>query len=114
MEKIQRPPHFWRELWRIVVGYLVSEDRVRAWFLLVVGVGLTVVYTYLVPLPAKALGDVVTTLSNQNTEQFWATLPRAIILPLIVISTVVFAQLFNALLSLYWRRWLTLDFLRRY
>lgn len=112
--QIQRPPHFGRELWRIVVGYLVSEDKLRAWFLLVVGIALTVVYTYLVPLPARALGEVVTALSDQNAELFWAKLPRALVLPFIVIATVIFAQIFNALLSLYWRRWLTLDFLRRY
>jgi putative ATP-binding cassette transporter len=113
-EQIKRPAHFWRELWRIVASYLVSEDKLRAWALLIFGIALTVVYTYLVPLPAKALGDVVTALSEQNAELFWARLPRALILPLIVVAVVIFAQVFDALLALYWRRWLTLDFLRRY
>ncbi len=115
MEQLERAPGFWRDLWRLSAGYFLSEQKVAAWLLLLGGIFCSVLFTYLVLLlPARVMGNVVTALSAKDTGRFWATLPPAIILPLVVIAMVSLAQVLNVLLSLFWRRWLTRDLLRRY
>lgn len=113
-EQIQRPPNFGGELWRMVGNYLFSEEKLSAWFFLLASIAFTILYTYLVPLAPKALGDVITALSNKDTNAFWLALPLAIIYPLISVAVVSLAQVFNSMLSLNWRQWLTRNFLSRY
>ena len=103
-----------QQFWKIAKPYWFSSEKWGAITLLTLLIILSIIGTALLLIVSIFLGEVTTSLAEQNQELFIQSI-------LIFIGIIVFGvfllslkSYIQAKLSLYWRRWLTYQFLKGY
>lgn len=103
-----------QQFWKVGKPYWFSSERWGAITLLILLIILSIISTVLLLIVSIFLGEVTTSLAEQNQEVFIQSV--SIFIAIIVIGVVLLSlkSYVQAKLSLYWRRWLTYHFLNGY
>jgi vitamin B12/bleomycin/antimicrobial peptide transport system ATP-binding/permease protein len=113
-EKIQQLKQFLRWFWQIAKDYFLSSERFRAWGLLGMVIGGTLVIRPLGLQVAIYTSKITTALSQKD----FATYKNVLLISTGLTASLIFAFLAQSFVeqkfSLYWRKWLTNQFLNRY
>lgn len=103
-----------QQFWKLAKPYWLSSEKWGAITLLILLIILSIIGTLLLLILSIFLGEVTTALADKNQELFIQSV-------LIFVGIIVFGVLLLSLksyvqakLSLYWRRWLTYQFLNGY
>ncbi len=106
--------NFVRRIWAIAKSYWFGDEKWGGIALLVFLIAITLVSTHLHIIANGQRGNLLSTLAAKDINRFWITNWK--LLGVYLILTVIWAA-YNYILkklSLYWRRWLTNDFLGKY
>ncbi|MEM7715622.1 MAG: ABC transporter ATP-binding protein/permease [Cyanobacteria bacterium P01_A01_bin.68] len=103
-----------QQFWKIAKPYWLSSEKWGAITLLILLIILSIISTVLLLIVSIFLGEVTTSLAQQNQEVFIQSV--SIFIGIIVIGVLLLSlkSYVQAKLSLYWRRWLTYQFLNKY
>ena len=103
-----------RQFWKVAKPYWFSSEKWGAITLLILLIILSIISTALLLIVSIFLGEVTTALAQQNQEVFIQSV--LIFIGIIVFGVILlsFKSYVQAKLSLYWRRWLTYNFLNKY
>lgn len=107
-------PSFFGQFWSITKIYWLGDEKWGAISLLAILIGITILSTNLNIRANTEQGRLLSNLASRDANQFWATTWK--LFGLYLMLTFIWA-LYNYIrkkLSLYWRRWLTNYFLRKY
>ena len=96
-----------RQAFTLIKPYFQSEEKWRAWGLLVAIVGLNLAAVYMLVLLNEWNRVFYDALQNKQADVFWQQLWRFSWLALIYIVIAVYKFYLTQLLQLDWRRWLT-------
>ena len=93
---------------------LWGEEKKGAISLLILLFILLVAYSQLSVVLSQQQGEIISSLSKQDTDRFWRTIQ--IFLGVLVVYVPLFAgfSYVQSKLGIYWRRWLTQNFLGKY
>jgi vitamin B12/bleomycin/antimicrobial peptide transport system ATP-binding/permease protein len=114
MEKIQQLKQFLWWFWDVAKRYWVSKERFRAWGLLAIVVFFIILADSTNAFLNRYQGELTTALTNKELQNFHHSLLMfggMLIGWLIFLIVRIFIQ---TKLELYWREWLTNNFLNRY
>ncbi|MGF1676640.1 MAG: ABC transporter ATP-binding protein/permease [Rivularia sp. (in: cyanobacteria)] len=103
-----------QQFWKVAKPYWFSSEKWGAITLLILLIILSLFSTALLLIVSIFLGEVTTSLAEQDRERFTQSILifiGVIVLGVFLLSLKSYIQ---AKLSLYWRRWLTDSFLNRY
>ncbi len=113
-EKIQQFKQFLRWFWQIAKDYFLSSEKFRAWGLLALVIVGTIISRPLGLQVAIYTSKITTALSQKD----FATYKNVLLISTGLTVSLVFIILAKSFLeqkfSLYWRQWLTNQFLNRY
>ncbi|HEY1234215.1 MAG TPA: ABC transporter ATP-binding protein/permease [Candidatus Binatia bacterium] len=98
---------FVRDLWTLLRPYWKSEERGRAWLLLLANIALILVTVYLTVLFNQWYNAFYNTLQTKEQAEFFHQLGRFCVLAAIYIVVAVYRTYLNQMLQIRWRRWLT-------
>ncbi len=98
---------FLMRAWRLACPYWASEERSRAWLLLLSSVGLTLFMVWIDVLFNTWQKDFYNALEEKNETDFWALLGWFCLLAAIMITAAVYQQYLQRMLEMRWRAWLT-------
>ncbi|MBE9214968.1 ABC transporter ATP-binding protein/permease [Plectonema cf. radiosum LEGE 06105] len=103
-----------QQFWKVAKPYWLSSEKWGAITLLILLIILSIISTALLLIVSIFLGEVTTSLAQQNQEVFIQSV--SIFIGIIVIGVLLLSlkSYIQAKLSLYWRRWLTYHFLNKY
>ena len=103
-----------QEFWAIAKPYWVGNEKKGAWTLLGTLFLLLIVYTPLSVSLTNIQGNVISALTELNQERFTRTI--YLFLGILIIYVPLYASFgyIQDKLGVYWRRWLTHNFLNRY
>ncbi|MEO0839711.1 MAG: ABC transporter ATP-binding protein/permease [Cyanobacteria bacterium J06643_5] len=103
-----------QQFWKIAKPYWFSSEKWGAITLLILLIILSIISTALLLIVSIFLGEVTTALAQQNQEVFIQSV--LIFIGIIVFGVILLSlkSYIQAKLSLYWRRWLTYNFLNKY
>jgi putative ATP-binding cassette transporter len=104
---MQKTTTFVRDLWTLLRPYWQSEERNRAWLLLLANIGLILVTVYLTVLFNQWYNAFYNTLQTKAQAEFFHQLGRFCMLAVIYIVIAVYRIYLNQMLQIRWRRWLT-------
>ena len=103
-----------RRIFAIVYPYFVSEEKFRAWGLFVLMVGGSLGHSAVGPFVFRQLGSMTSALAAGDAARLWQGMLNFFGgIGLWALTNVCWLYSYN-LLSLYWRRWLTLRLLGKY
>ena len=103
-----------KRFWAIAKLYWLGQEKKGALTILGLLLVLLIAYTQLSVVLTKQQGDIISSLSAKDPDRFWHTIQ--IFVGVLVVYVPLFAG-FNYVqskLAIYWRRWLTYNFLGRY
>ena len=103
-----------KRFWAIAKLYWLGQEKKGALTILGLLLVLLIAYTQLSVVLTKQQGDIISSLSAKDPDRFWHTIQ--IFVGVLVVYVPLFAG-FNYVQSksaIYWRRWLTYNFLGRY
>lgn len=103
---------FVRDLWALLQPYWKSEERGRAWLLLLANIGLILVTVYVTVLFNQWYNAFYNALQAKAQAEFFHQLGRFCVLAAIYILIAVYRIYLNQMLQIRWRRWLTDRYLR--
>jgi len=98
---------FVRDLWALQQPYWKSEERGRAWLLLLANIGLILVTVYVTVLFNQWYNAFYNALQAKAQAEFFHQLGRFCVLAAIYILIAVYRIYLNQMLQIRWRRWLT-------
>jgi putative ATP-binding cassette transporter len=98
---------FVRDLWALLQPYWKSEERGRAWLLLLANIGLILVTVYVTVLFNQWYNAFYNALQAKAQAEFFHQLGRFCVLAAIYILITVYRIYLNQMLQIRWRRWLT-------
>ena len=98
---------FVRDLWTLLQPYWKSEERGRAWLLLLANIGLILVTVYVTVLFNQWYNAFYNALQAKAQAEFFHQLGRFCVLAAIYILIAVYRIYLNQMLQIRWRRWLT-------
>jgi len=98
---------FVRDLWALLQPYWKSEERGRAWLLLLANIGLILVTVYVTVLFIQWYNAFYNALQAKAQAEFFHQLGRFCVLAAIYILIAVYRIYLNQMLQIRWRRWLT-------
>lgn len=98
---------FVRDLWTLLRPYWKSEDRSRAWLLLLANIALTLATVYMTVLFNQWYNAFYNSLQAKAQAEFFHQLGRFCVLAAIYIVIAVYRIYLNQMLQIRWRRWLT-------
>jgi len=101
----------WRAVWNLIRPYWVSDDKWRAWSLLVAVIALALGMVYLNVLFNAWNRDFYNALENKNYPVFTAQLWRFSYLAFIYIAVAIYRVYLTQWLEIRWRTWLTREYL---
>jgi len=103
-----------KKFWKIAKLYWWGEEKKGAISLLILLFILLVAYSQLSVVLSQQQGEIISSLSKQDTGRFWRTIQ--IFLGVLVVYVPLFAgfSYVQSKLGIYWRRWLTQNFLGKY
>ncbi|BAQ62450.1 nitrate ABC transporter [Geminocystis sp. NIES-3708] len=100
--------------WAIAKLYWLGSEKKGAFILLGILGLLLIGYTQLSVLLNTAQGDLISTLSAKNETKFWQTVLRFLLILVVYVPLFAGFSYTQSKLGLYWRRWLTENFLNKY
>lgn len=103
-----------RKFWLIAKLYWVSSEKKGAWTLLLTLGVLLIAYTQLSVLLNEAQGGLISTLAAKDETAFWQTVGKFLLVLVIYVPLFAGFSYTQSKLGLYWRRWLTNNFLTKY
>ncbi len=103
-----------RKFWSIAKLYWVSSEKKGAWTLLLTLGVLLIAYTQLSVLLNQAQGGLISTLAAKDETAFWQTVGKFLLVLVIYVPLFAGFSFTQSKLGLYWRRWLTTNFLNKY
>ena len=103
-----------RQAFTLIKPYFQSEEKWRAWGLLLAIVGLNLAAVYMLVLLNEWNRVFYDALQNKQADVFWQQLWRFSWLALIYIVIAVYKFYLTQLLQLDWRRWLTANMQQRW
>lgn len=103
-----------RKFWAIAKLYWVSSEKKGAWTLLLTLGVLLIAYTQLSVLLNEAQGGLISTLAAKDETAFWQTVGKFLLVLVIYVPLFAGFSYTQSKLGLYWRRWLTNNFLTKY
>jgi putative ATP-binding cassette transporter len=116
--KRRRPAPFslaaWRQFLRIAKPYWLEEERKRAWFLLLLLVGLMMVETKLAVMLNNQTGEMTSALAAKDGARFWKAVRDCLFVLVFAVPVYGFYYYMRDLFANQWRRWLTGRFLDGY
>ena len=98
---------FVRDLWALLQPYWKSEERGRAWLLLLANIGLILATVYVTVLFNQWYNAFYNALQAKAQAEFFHQLGRFCVLAAIYILIAVYRIYLNQMLQIRWRRWLT-------
>lgn len=98
---------FVRDLWALLQPYWKSEERGRAWLLLLANIGLILVTVYVTVLFNQWYNAFYNALQAKAQAEFFHQIGRFCVLAAIYILIAVYRIYLNQMLQIRWRRWLT-------
>ena len=103
-----------QEFWAIAKPYWIGNEKKGAWALLATLFLLLIVYTPLSVSLTNIQGNVISALTELNQERFTRTI--YLFLGILIVYVPLYASFgyIQDKLGVYWRRWLTHNFLNRY
>ena len=103
-----------QEFWAIAKPYWIGNEKKGAWTLLATLFLLLIVYTPLSVSLTNIQGNVISALTELNQERFTRTI--YLFLGILIVYVPLYASFgyIQDKLGVYWRRWLTHNFLNRY
>ena len=103
-----------QRFWAIAKLYWWGDEKKGALALLGLLFVLLIAYTQLSVVLTQQQGEIISSLSAKDVERFWRTIQ--IFLAVLVVYVPLFAgfSYVQGRLGIYWRRWLTHDFINRY
>ncbi|WP_407899919.1 ABC transporter ATP-binding protein/permease [Scytonema sp. NUACC26] len=104
----------WQRFWAIAKPYWFKSEKWRARGLLAILLMLALVAAGLQVLISFMNRNLVNALTQKNIESFYRTVWIFVCVIVVAIPLVVFFDYVRKKLSLYWRRWLTNQFLDEY
>lgn len=99
--------NFLRDLWALLQPYWKSEERGRAWLLLLVNIALILVTVYMTVLFNQWYNAFYNALQAKAQAEFFHQLQLFCLLAAIYILVAVYRTYLNQMLQIRWRRWLT-------
>ncbi len=111
MGSIQKTRAFLGTMWVLARPYWVSEERVAAWGLLAVIVGLNLGEVYLSVLFNDWYNQFYDTLQHKDQAEFFHQMFRFAWIAALFIIVGVYQLYLNMMLQIRWRRWLTHHYL---
>jgi len=114
MEKIEKLRQFLRWFWQVAKRYWCSQERFRAWGLLATVVIFIILAETTSALFNRYLGEFTTALTNKQLDKFHHSLVLFGGTLLFLLTFLIIRRFIQNKLELYWREWLTKDFLNRY
>lgn len=114
MERLKQLKQFLSWFWRVAKPYWVSPEKWKAFGLLAIVIIFIIAVNFASVTLNNVQGDFVTSLSEKKVNEFHQNLINflKIILALFAISLI--QSIVQQKLSLYWREWLTQNFLTKY
>lgn len=101
-------------LWRLTIRYWKSDEKKKAWIMLLSIVALTISAVYMTLLLNDWFNAFYSALQDYDTDGVYHQLIRFTYLAFAHIALSVYAYYIQRRLSLSWRRWLTEDYLSRW
>lgn len=117
MKQMILPPrvrHLWRHFWLLAKPYWTSEEKWRALGLLALVIGLSLGIVFMNVQFNSWYNVFYDTLQNYDQAGFKASIFKFTWLALIYIAIAVYAQYFQQMLEMKWRRWLTEHYIARW
>ncbi|WP_239078191.1 MULTISPECIES: ABC transporter ATP-binding protein/permease [Deefgea] len=106
--------HLFRNFWRIAKPYWVSEDKLYAWGLLALVIGLSLGIVYMNVQFNSWNREFYNTLQNVDAVAFKAALIKFAYLAFAYIVIAVHAIWFQQMLEIRWRKWATLHYTQKW
>lgn len=94
-------------IWVLISPYWRSEEKLRAWLLLIVVIAMNLGLVYLLVLLNKWNNDFYNALQNKDFAEFKTQLLRFAGLAFTYIAVAVYQIYLRQMLQIRWRRWLT-------
>ena len=107
-------PGFWRDLWALVHPYWTSEEKGRAWTLLLGVIALTLAIVYMEVQFNRWNNAFFNSLQNKDQAAFFQLMGRFAVLAVIYIVLYIYSVYVNQWLQIRWRRWLTDRYMREW
>jgi len=107
-------PGFWRDLWALIHPYWSSEEKGKAWALLLGVIGLTLALVYMEVQFNRWNNAFFNSLQNKDQAAFFKLMGRFGILAAIYIVLYIYSVYVNQWLQIRWRRWLTDRYMREW
>ncbi|MEM6252571.1 MAG: ABC transporter ATP-binding protein/permease [Cyanobacteria bacterium P01_D01_bin.156] len=98
----------------VILPYWLSREKLGAWSLLVVLIGLLLIQTGLKVVFLIYGGEVTSALAAQDADRFWQAIGIFLIILLVGIPLASLSGYVRAKLGLFWRTWLTHHYLDHY
>lgn len=98
---------FFRNVWGLITPYWKSEEKLLAWLLTSVIVGLNLGLVYITVLINRWYNSFYNSLQQKNYEEFKSLLLHFLLLAFIYIAGAVYRLYLQQMLDIKWRRWLT-------
>ena len=103
-----------KRFWAIAKLYWFGDEKKGAIALLLLSAFLLGAYTLLDVIFNATYGGTISALSEKNSEDFWQDITRLLIIIAIYVPLIAGYLYCRARLGIYWRRWLTENFIDRY
>ncbi|MEM8672896.1 MAG: ABC transporter ATP-binding protein/permease [Cyanobacteria bacterium P01_G01_bin.67] len=103
-----------RRFWSLAKQYWFGNEKKGALTLLALLFILLVAYTQLSVLLNEQRGNIISTLSDKNVDQFRQTIQTFFLILVIYVPLFAGFRYIQGILGNYWRKWLTHQFLDRY
>ena len=106
--------HLWQRFCSIATPYWRSEEKWKAWGLLLLSVLLLLAQTRFAVLFNEQTGEFTSALAARDEPRFWRAIQICLGLLLIAVPIYAFYYYVRDKLGIHWRRWLTHRFLDNY
>ena len=110
-QSAEPPLSFPKRAWRLTYPYWQSEEKVRAWGLLILIVVLNLLSVYLTVLFNDWYQRFYDALEKKNSPTFWREMGTFSWLAVLWVIVSVYRVYFQQMLEMHWRNWLNKDFL---
>ena len=103
--------HFLSKVWELAVPYWKSEEKKRAWVLLLSVIGLTLFSVFMDVQFNRWQGKWYNALQDKDLKAFWSLMLYFCGLATVYIIANVYLVYFGSMLQMRWRAWLTRHYL---
>lgn len=104
----------WSQFVSLAKPYWVSEQKWIPWTLSALLIGLLLAYTKFTVIFNRLLGDFASALADSDVDRFWSGMRLFLVLLVIAVPINAFYYFVRDKLAIYWRQWLTAQFLGDY